>query len=152
MQPVRTRLGAVIPDEWDWKESLTFLAPGGDANVIYSSEPLDGNVDLDRYVSVQGELLLAEFPGYREIALERMQMMGRRQGCLRRFEWSPPEGVPVTQLQLYYVEDARGYTATATTPTTNFPTVDAILVDILQRLTLEGAPRLMAGAEAEEAL
>jgi hypothetical protein len=80
MKTVRTRLGAVIPDDWYWKESLTILAPEGKANIILSSEPLDDAIDLDRYTRVQGELLVEEFPGYRPIALEPMRMMGKGKG------------------------------------------------------------------------
>ena len=141
MQAVKTRLSATIPDDWVWKESLTFLAAEGQANVIFSSEPLDPSVDLERYTSGQSDLLRQEFPDYREIALEPMRMMGHRQGYLRRFEWAPPDGVEVTQIQLYYVEDSRGYTATATTPTTNFDKVAPALTGILEQLTLDsGSP------------
>ena len=52
MQAVKTRLSEPTPDDnWVWKESLTFLAAEGQANVIFSSEPLDPSVDLERYTS-----------------------------------------------------------------------------------------------------
>lgn len=46
--------------------------------------------------------------------------MGGRQGCRRVFEWTPPGGVTVVQVQLYCAEQGRGCTATATTPSTQY--------------------------------
>jgi hypothetical protein len=80
-----------------------------------SSEPLDLDIDTQAYAQVQGDVLRDEFPGYREFVFEPTQIFGGRAGILRRFEWKPPDGEPVIQIQLYYVEHGRGYTATATT-------------------------------------
>jgi hypothetical protein len=66
--------------------------------------------------------------------------MGGRAGLLRRFEWSPPDGPTVTQLQVYCVENARGYTATATATTENFRSVEPVIVGVLDRLMLDDAP------------
>ncbi|MET0306814.1 MAG: DcrB-related protein [Solirubrobacterales bacterium] len=148
MQTVKAGLAAEIPEDWVWKESLTLLEGGGKANVIFSTEPLDPSIDLEHYVSVQGELLEREFDGYRQMTLEPMRMMGGREGRLRRFVWHPPEGVEVTQIQLYSVEGSRGYTATATTPTSSFEELEPVLVDILQRLAIGGAPGVAAAAQA----
>ncbi len=136
MQIVRPRLGATIPDDWSWKESSTFVASSAKANVIFSSEPLGPDIDSERYALVQGELLVNEFPGYREITFEPMLMMGGRQGYLRRFAWKPPDEVEVTQVQLYHAEPPRGYTATATTPTSNYGEAEGVLVGILESLTI----------------
>ena len=35
-------------------------------------------------------------------------------------QFHPPDGVAVTQMQAYYAENGRGYTTTATTPSTQF--------------------------------
>jgi hypothetical protein len=113
------RISMPVPHEWFAKESLTILAPDGQANVIASSEPLDPNIDTQQYADVQGDLLRREFPSYREHSFEPFPAFGR-QGWMRVFEWQPPDGVPVTQMQVYYVENGRGYTATATTPSTQF--------------------------------
>ncbi len=142
-QDVISRLGAKIPPGWLWKESLSLLAEDGSANVIFSSEPLDTDVTLDRYVEAQGGQL-AEFEGYREIAVEETRTMGGRRGVLRRFEWSPPDGNPVTQIQIYCVENLRGYTATATTTTVGFKTVEPALVEILESLILDWSSAQLA--------
>lgn len=105
---------------WLAKESITILAPDGQANVIASSEPLDPSIDTSQYAQIQGDLLRKEFPGYQEHAFEPARILGGKNGYIRRFEWFPPDGVPVTQIQLYYAEQGRGYTATATTPTSQF--------------------------------
>lgn len=131
------RLSAELPTGWFAKESMTILAPDGQANIIASSEPLDESIDTDRYAGVQGDLLRAEFPGYREVSFEPVAMLGGRQGYRRQFEWTPPEGLPVTQIQLYHAEPGRGFTATATTPSTVFPAVESVLREVLESLTID---------------
>jgi hypothetical protein len=111
------RLRVEMPDGWFAKESMTLLAPDGQANVIASSEPLDPGITVQHYAEVQGDLLRKEFPGYRQLRYERALVFGGRPGYEREFQWTPPDGVQVTQIQLYYAANGRGYTATATTPT-----------------------------------
>jgi len=135
VQPFKPRLTALLPEGWFAKESVTLLAPDGQANVIASSEPLDPTIDTTQYATVQGDLLRKEFSGFREFAFEPAKWLGGRQGYIRRFEWTPSDGVPVTQIQLYYAESGRGYTATATTPSTQFERFEMefrLLLDGLQ--------------------
>ena len=133
----RPRLAAVMPADWFAKESMTLLAPDGQSNVIASNEPLDADTDTKQYADMQGELLRSEFPGYREHAYEEIDLFGGgRRGYLRYFEWTPPDDVPVTQLQFYYAENGRGFTATATTPSSNFPNVEAELRQIMAGLSI----------------
>lgn len=112
-------LRAALPDGWFAKESITLLAPDGQANVIVSSEPLDPTIDCTRYAEVQGELLRREFPGFFEYSFGPRPTFGHNSGYVRRFSWVPPDGVQVHQVQLYFVRPGRGFTATATTPSTN---------------------------------
>ena len=132
----RGKLTAAIPEDWFAKESTTVLAPDGQANVIASSEPLDPGIDTDQYASVQGDLLRTEFPAYEEKAFDQVEIFGGRTGYLRHFQWTPPDGEPVTQLQLYYAQNGRGYTATATTPATAFPARELLLRQILLGLRI----------------
>ncbi len=134
----RGELTAALPGDWFAKESTTLLAPDGQANVIASSEPLDPSIDTDRYASVQGDLLRGEFPGYEEKSFDRIEIFGGRSGYMRHFQWTPPDGVPVVQLQLYYAENGRGYTATATTPAEGFPSRELLLRQILLGLRIVG--------------
>jgi hypothetical protein len=119
MDRFERRVSVPLLESWLAKESVTLLAPDGQANVIASSEPLDPGIDTHTYADVQGDLLRREFPGYREQSFQPFPAFGR-QGFLRVFEWSPPDGVTVIQMQMYLAEDGRGYTATATTPATQF--------------------------------
>ena len=117
-QRYRSGLTVAVPEGWFAKDSVTLLAPDGQANVIASTEPLDPGIDVHQYARVQGDLLRHEFPGYVEHSFTPETILGNRAGYLRRFQWTPPDGVPVLQVQLYAVEPGRGITATATTPTT----------------------------------
>lgn len=135
VETFESTLNAPLPEEWFAKESITLLAPDGQANVIASSEPLDASIDTKRYAEVQGELLRQEFPGYREFVSEPARAFGNEGGILRKFEWLPPDGVLVTQLQVYYAENGRGFTGTATSPATEFPRYERELRRILEGLT-----------------
>lgn len=131
-------LTAALPEGWFAKESITLVAPDGQANVILSSEPLDSSIDVQQYAEVQGELLSTEFPGYHEFHFEPTQVLGGHEGYMRRFEWMPENNPqPVTQMQLYYVENGRGYTATATTPSSEVLRFELLLRQILGRLNIE---------------
>ncbi|HUR85345.1 MAG TPA: tetratricopeptide repeat protein [Solirubrobacteraceae bacterium] len=132
----RGEISSPVPEDWFAKESTTLLAPDGQANVIASAEPLDPEITVERYAEVQGEILEKEFPGYHEAMFEPFPMFGDRHGFVRQFEWTPPDGVPVTQIQIYYVSKGRGYTATATTPTSGFPDRELTLMAVLRGLRL----------------
>jgi hypothetical protein len=153
LQQITPRHSAEIPDDWFYKSSLTLLAPDGQSNVIVSSEPLDPETTLERYVEVQGTLLQGgEFPGYQERSLEpKDDAFGDRRGFLRHFEWQPPDNVRVTQIQVYCVDRGRGHTATATTPKEGFDERELMLRDILDGLRIEEAhaPHGVAPAPSE---
>jgi hypothetical protein len=119
MERFESRLSIPLPDRWSAKESLTVIAPDGQANIIMSSEPIDEHIDAQRYAETQGDLLRRQFHDYHEINFEAASAFGR-DGFVRIFEWRPQDGVPVTQIQMYYAENGRGYTATATTAVTQF--------------------------------
>ena len=126
-----SRLRVPQLDGWFAKESITVVAPDGQANVIVSTEPVDHTIDSRRYADSQGALLRAEFAGYREISHEAHPVFGGRGGFVRTFEWHPPDGVPVMQIQMYFAAAGRGYTATATTAATQFARLEADLRSIM---------------------
>jgi hypothetical protein len=148
MARYRPTISASLPEGWFAKESITLLAPDGMANVIASSEPLDEGIDTNEYAKVQGDLLTKEFPGYEEFSFEETEAFGRGKGYLRRFAWLPPDGDPVVQLQLYYTEPGRGYTATATTPSTNFARFEFVLRDILEGLVVDAVSPIQQAHES----
>jgi len=130
------RLQAALPAGWFVKESITLLAPDGAGNVIVSTEPLDPSIDTARYAEVQGELLRNEFPGFTELRLIEVPVFGGKPGVLRDFEWTPPDGVRVRQLQMYCAEHGRGYTATATTPASNFARLEEVFRYLFSSISL----------------
>jgi hypothetical protein len=137
----RARLQWVLPQGWYVKESITMLSPDGQANVIFSSEPLAAEIDLERYAGIQGELLEREFPGFeRRDADISVTLDGVGPAIRRTFSWTPPDGSPVTQTQLYAVADGRGYTATATTPTANVARLGGLLLSVLESLSVGPPP------------
>lgn len=128
-------LGASLPDDWLYKESITLLEGEGQANIIFSSEPLSDDIDTNTYADIQGSLLRDEFPEYDQFAREGTRLSGH-DAVYRRFQWTPPDGVPVTQIQVYLAHGGRGYTATATTPSASFPDFDMVFGEILERLSI----------------
>lgn len=135
-------LKAMLPPGWFAKESITLLAPDGSANVIASGEPLHESVDTERYAEVQGGLLANEFPEYVEVSFEPAEIFGQRRGYMRHFEWTPENGEPVTQIQLYFADRGRGYTATATVRNTVFLTAEPVLRSVLEALVVTESPKL----------
>lgn len=153
-QLIAPRLRATVPDDFEVKEQLTLLAPGGDMNVLFSSEPLDPAIDAERYTSIQGDVLEREFPGYQPMRVEPAPVFGGRPGYRRWFSWQPPPSedgspsVPVTQLQAYYAFNGRGYTATATVPSFLLEHHQATMVAIMEKLDIASADTV-EDAEAE---
>jgi hypothetical protein len=139
MTRFKPSLTAELPTGWVAKESITLLAPTGTANVIASSEPLAPGIDLEEYAGIQGRLLREEFPGFEEHAFRREEFLGRQGVYLREFSWKPSDGQPVTQVQLYYAEPGRGYTATATTPSEHYPELALQLRQVLEGLLIEAS-------------
>lgn len=131
MPTVRATLEATVPAGWFYKEQLSLMSPGGQSNVIVTVEPLDPTLGATTYAAIQGELLAREFPKYREHSFEPCVAFGRLPGFIREFSWTPPDGVPITQLQVYAVEGARGFTGTATAPATVYAAQAEVLRHVL---------------------
>jgi hypothetical protein len=127
-------------DGWHVKESYTLIDPSGDANVIVSSEPLGGqDLDSRHYAALQGSYLHEEFTGYEEIEFAPHPVFGGRPGFLRTFRWTPEDGEPVVQLQSYFAEGDRGYTATATVLADTYEQHEATLRFALESIQLTPA-------------
>lgn len=110
---LKSVLRAEFPDNFPWKDSVTILHPSGDANLIFSSEPVTDQT-IESYARVQKELLASEFSGYQETRSEPGTVFGVVDGWIHGFQWAPPDNEPVQQWQYYAVLGGRGYTATAT--------------------------------------
>ena len=111
----------------------------GQANVILSSEPLAPDIDTHRYALLQSDALRNEFNLYQELEFRADTVFGDRQGYVRSFEWTPPDGMRVSQIQLYHAIPGRGYTATASTPTWHFAEVRPVLERVLQHLRISAS-------------
>jgi len=129
---VSSSIGGEIPTGWLWKETMTLLAPDGTSNVIASSEPLPDGVDAAAFARSQGELLYRTLPAYAELDFSPSAAFGTPDGFVRTFEWAPPEGQPVTQVQIYAVVGNRAYTATATAEKQSFPAARTALLEVLR--------------------
>jgi hypothetical protein len=132
--PVQMSLS--LPEGWLYKESFTVLAPDGQSNVIFSSEPLDESVTTFEYADMQGDLLAKEFDDYRLTSFEEFALRDEGVAYIRTFEWIPPDGVPVKQAQIYYATPGRGFTATATATRSHFPEVSVTLMDALRSIAV----------------
>lgn len=133
---VRSTISAVKPLDWYVKESATYFAPDGRANVIVSCEPLQPEADSRTYAEAQGELLREEFPQYSEQSFAPRTVFGDRAGFVRRFDWHPDDGEAVAQIQLYYAADGRGWTATATASVEDFAECELDLVKLLNSVRI----------------
>lgn len=152
---IRPRLRAEVPDGFQFKESLTILAPDRQMNVIATSEPLSEKLDAERYAQIQGDLLEQEFPDYQQLRFEPLAVFGGRPGYVRWFEWQPPPEderpqAPVTHMQAYYAFARRGYTATATVPSFLLGHWRPVMEAIMRSLQLAGPedPEDASGAHA----
>ncbi len=105
--------------------------------MIISAEPINPWLDSAQYATVQGELLAREFPSYQQHSFQSELLFGSYFGFIREFSWRPPDGVPVTQLQVYCAIDGRGYTGTATTTSPAFPQRNACLRETLLSAVVE---------------
>jgi hypothetical protein len=117
---------------WFYKESVTFLEPNRDANVIVSGEPVASTLNSEGYATAHEESLRQEFPGFTQHAFQPTLVFGGRPGYLRMFSWtSPDHDEPIVQLQLYYAAGGRGYVATATATKGSFEQLETQLREIL---------------------
>jgi hypothetical protein len=131
-------LAAEVPPNWLFKESLTLLAPEGQANIIFSSEPLGEGMTAREYAEAQQDLLRKEFPGWEPRGgLEAFPITGLDEvGWTRDFTWEPPGRERVRQVQIYGVQGARGWTATATADPDVFLQLEGDLLSALERLSV----------------
>ena len=133
MQAFQSPLSVSVPEGWLVRESVTLTSPNGSANVIVSSESLDAPMTTQAFAEAVEEIV-AEFPEYQELEFTEAEVFGEHMGYVRHFEWTPEGTERVTQIQLYYTENDRAYTATAATTTANFEELESQLRQILGKL------------------
>lgn len=138
MPRFETEITAPLPDRWSAVETVTLTHPDGLANVIISVEPVGSELSTEEYAKAQGDLISNQFPEYEEIESAQVDWMGGRQAFRRTFQWQPEGRDPVTQIQLYLVDNERGYTATATSSLADFTTLQPELMLVLSGLLRRG--------------
>jgi hypothetical protein len=130
MTTFTSQVALPLPDGWVGRETIAVQSPDGQANVIASSEPVAPETTGEEYAELVGRSLTEqELPGYRELSFERAD---EGDHWLRTYEWEPAESPSITQTQLYYVDDGRGYTVTATMATSERPRFE-LQLDLLLR-------------------
>jgi tetratricopeptide (TPR) repeat protein len=132
------------PPDWAAKESVTLSDPSGRANVIVSIEPVPVGTTSQEYADAIGEQFREEeFAEFHELAVTETELTDGGSAILRRFSWTPSESAPVTQMQLYRVDGARGLTATATTSSASFSAIELELEQVLLSVAV-GSTRMPA--------
>lgn len=128
-----------IPTGWGFKESVEVRSDDGLANFIVSSEPVDEGTDSGEYAARQRTLLKYEVPEFLQHSFERISLDAGENAWLLLFEWLPAGSARVTQLQMYIVQQARAYTATATARSSDFATFEPVFERTLKSLVVTGA-------------
>jgi tetratricopeptide (TPR) repeat protein len=132
MERFDSQLSIARPPGWGVKESVTLLEPSGQANVIVSTEPVPPGTTTEDYARANEEQMdQGDFPGYRQFSREETEFANGGPAIVRRFEWTPPDGATVTQIQLYHVDGDRGLTATGTTTSASYDDLELDLEQLL---------------------
>lgn len=135
----RPEISVEVHAEWAPKSSITVLRSDGAANVIASTEPVGAQLTSEEYAGLQGSLLRDEFPGYIEELFGPSDAFGQK-GFVRKFSWDPPSGQPVTQVQIYFALNGRGFLATSTVLKADYPRLEAEVLAILKSVRIELGP------------
>jgi hypothetical protein len=134
MKTYKPKLTAMLPDGWIGRESITLLAPTGNANVIASSDEVNPTLNTKDYADAQVAQARAEFPGYRQLMLKEFRVFGGLPGYIHQFEWESDKGT-VRQTQLYYVANGTVWYATATATSIAYEQVQGQLLEVLSGLS-----------------
>src|SRR3712207_403018 len=101
------------------RESIQLVAGEGIAYVSASAEFLPPETTAEDYAAQYEEQLRSALPAYEQLGVETVPLP-RGRAVVRKFRWTPPDGDPVTELQMYTVHDGRGIVSTAGAPATAF--------------------------------
>lgn len=144
----RGRLHAVAPDGWSVTESWTLRAPGGQAEVVLTREPLPPDLGTEQYAQGRGDRLAAEYPQYQQHVLTVLPLASGP-AYARLFSWTASGGTRVLQVQVCATAPGAGVTATGTAPAASFESVADVLDGVLRSVALD-APAAPGGATAAE--
>jgi hypothetical protein len=139
MRTFSPRLVAAVPDGWAVRGTLELASPELQARVIGSTEELPAGTTLDDLLERHEQTLTEHFPGYEELAVERLSTPGGAAAVLRTFAWQPPEWPALGQLQLYLVDRGRGLVVTASAERERFAEILPALREAVLGFRLERA-------------
>jgi hypothetical protein len=125
------------PPDWATRETLTLSHPSGQANIMVSTEAVAPETTTEEYAEAAGQQFRqAELADFREGEIESTQLADGTPALMRRLEWTPEEGEPVTQIQLYSAGGGRAVTATGTTLSASFRQFELELEQLLLTLAV----------------
>lgn len=127
----RPGLTALIPEGWVVRESIQLASAEQNAYVVASVDVLARGTTAEQYAGQYEEQLRRRLPGYEEVLVETVELPQARSGFLRKFRWAPPEGEPITELQMYVVENGRVIVSTARAAEEAFDELEPQLRDLL---------------------
>jgi hypothetical protein len=123
LQAFRDVLDESLGDEWRFsptrQNSVRFVNVNGSANILGTAERL-GPITSEAYANNTGLQLERGFAEYEELSLDRTDLRSAVGGFRRVYEWTPPDGRRVRQVQVYIAECRQGYVFTATALATDF--------------------------------
>ena len=136
------------PAGWFVREAVEITAGELRGHVTAASEPVEAGTTAADYADRYEAILSSTLSGYTELGRDTRRMFGGREAVVRRFEWSPPGGERVTQLQAYCVDGDLGYVATATAMSAWFSKVESRLEQLLSNIAPQDDEPLVAEPDA----
>ena len=142
-----------MPPGWIARESIVVAAPEQAGYIRVASNLLPSELTIEEFANACAKQLCKRLPGYEELAVETVQLVGGQPALLRSFRWTPPERDARAELHLYAVRGQRGILARAISSAAHFAEVEptfesCFLVSAAEHLRLEAAfcePRARRG-------
>jgi hypothetical protein len=130
-----------LPESWtvtgEGEDSIDITAADSRAIVRVKIDYSFEN-DALRLAKETEKRMLRRFNAYRQLSLESAQAFGNEQGYVRRFQWRNKEiAEDIILIQVYYVENGYGFTATAGARASNFEKLKPQLQQILDNLRIK---------------
>lgn len=138
MRIFRPTLTAFVPDGWLVRETIQLALPEHDAYVVASTDLVPDGTTPEDYAGQFEQALAGGLPGYEQLTVETVELQGGRSALVRKSRWSPPEGEPVAELQMYVVANGRGIVSTARVPEKAFDELEPQLRELLAGIGVDG--------------
>ena len=106
----------MVPDPF----GITLASSSDEANLYGESVPLEEGLTAKEYAELYDEDFKKNFPRYRQYAYHAVKLLQGRPGWVRRYGAEGEKGYEVS-IDLYYVEEGRGYVFVATANSERWP-------------------------------